>query len=150
MWAQFVNDALARAGHKARVDHRSLSEQGLDQEPITYSRASIELGKRKLPTPQTEEMVRRRTRNGKREQLQKGKTAAYQPLPIPDIYVDHIDDVLAPDLEDNVTQRREIEREITRARYRNAAQAERATAAATQTAQPPGLAKPHPATRRRE
>jgi len=32
-WAVAVNQRLERAGHAARVDHRSLSEQGIDREP---------------------------------------------------------------------------------------------------------------------
>jgi hypothetical protein len=33
-WADYCNDALERAGSCARVDHRSLLEQGIDLEPI--------------------------------------------------------------------------------------------------------------------
>ncbi|MGD0192476.1 MAG: MobQ family relaxase, partial [Rhizomicrobium sp.] len=32
-WAVAVNAHLARAGHEARVDHRSLAEQGIEREP---------------------------------------------------------------------------------------------------------------------
>jgi ATP-dependent exoDNAse (exonuclease V) alpha subunit len=32
-WAQFVNDALAAAGHDARIDHRSYKKQGIDKLP---------------------------------------------------------------------------------------------------------------------
>jgi hypothetical protein len=32
-WADAVNRHLARAGHEARVDHRSLTDQGIDREP---------------------------------------------------------------------------------------------------------------------
>ena len=32
-WAEFENQALARAGEMARVDHRSLKAQGIDREP---------------------------------------------------------------------------------------------------------------------
>lgn len=32
-WAMAANHALERAGHSARIDHRSLADQGLDREP---------------------------------------------------------------------------------------------------------------------
>lgn len=35
-WAEAVNSALARAGHEARVDHRSLAEQGIAREPTVH------------------------------------------------------------------------------------------------------------------
>ena len=35
-WAEAVNSALARAGHQARVDHRSLEAQGIDREPTVH------------------------------------------------------------------------------------------------------------------
>lgn len=35
-WAQFQNRALERAGHKARVDHRSYADQGIDREPTQH------------------------------------------------------------------------------------------------------------------
>lgn len=33
VWAQFQNEALAKAGHDVRVDHRTLDAQGIDREP---------------------------------------------------------------------------------------------------------------------
>lgn len=35
-WAAFTNDALARAGHTDKVDHRSLVAQGIDREPSKH------------------------------------------------------------------------------------------------------------------
>jgi hypothetical protein len=35
-WAEAVNGALERAGHAARVDHRSLVEQGIAREPTVH------------------------------------------------------------------------------------------------------------------
>src|SRR5450759_5336035 len=32
-WADAVNDHLEKYGHEARVDHRSLADQGIDREP---------------------------------------------------------------------------------------------------------------------
>lgn len=35
-WAQLANQHLERAGHTARIDHRSLAEQGIDREPTRH------------------------------------------------------------------------------------------------------------------
>lgn len=35
-WGQQANRALERAGHDARIDHRSLKEQGIDREPTQH------------------------------------------------------------------------------------------------------------------
>ncbi len=35
-WAQLQNRALEKAGHKARVDHRSYEDQGIDREPTRH------------------------------------------------------------------------------------------------------------------
>lgn len=35
-WSQQANRALERAGHDARIDHRSLKEQGIDREPTQH------------------------------------------------------------------------------------------------------------------
>jgi hypothetical protein len=35
-WADLVNDHLARAGHEARVDHRSYKVQGVDLQPMIH------------------------------------------------------------------------------------------------------------------
>jgi hypothetical protein len=36
LWAVYENRALARYGHKQRVDHRRLEDQGIDREPTTH------------------------------------------------------------------------------------------------------------------
>lgn len=36
LWEGMVNQALEAAGHEARVDHRSLKEQGIDREPTQH------------------------------------------------------------------------------------------------------------------
>lgn len=35
-WADLANGALERAGHSARIDHRSLAAQGIDREPTRH------------------------------------------------------------------------------------------------------------------
>ena len=35
-WAQLANGALERAGHSARVDHRSLADQGIERKPSIH------------------------------------------------------------------------------------------------------------------
>lgn len=35
-WADLSNKALERAGHSARIDHRSLKKQGIDREPTVH------------------------------------------------------------------------------------------------------------------
>ena len=35
-WADLANDYLARYGHEARIDHRSLAAQGIDRRPATH------------------------------------------------------------------------------------------------------------------
>jgi hypothetical protein len=35
-WAEYQNRALEKYGHEARVDHRSLEDQGLDRQPTTH------------------------------------------------------------------------------------------------------------------
>lgn len=39
-WANFANSALADAGVDARIDHRSLAEQGIGLEPVNYHLAT--------------------------------------------------------------------------------------------------------------
>lgn len=40
-WADYANRALERAGHEARIDHRSLKEQGLEREPQIHLGAQV-------------------------------------------------------------------------------------------------------------
>ena len=35
-WAELANAALAKAGHEARIDHRTLKAQGIDREPTEH------------------------------------------------------------------------------------------------------------------
>lgn len=35
-WAELTNAALAKAGHEARIDHRTLKAQGIDREPTEH------------------------------------------------------------------------------------------------------------------
>lgn len=35
-WAELVNTALERAGFEARVDHRTLEEQGIERLPLAH------------------------------------------------------------------------------------------------------------------
>ena len=51
LWADHVNRALARAGERGRVDHRSLEAQGVDRLPqIHLGRAVIEMQQRGIAT----------------------------------------------------------------------------------------------------
>ncbi|EDX82412.1 MobA/MobL family [Synechococcus sp. PCC 7335] len=40
-WAEYANRALERAGHDARIDHRSLKEQGVEREPQIHLGAQV-------------------------------------------------------------------------------------------------------------
>lgn len=40
-WADYANRALERAGHDARIDHRSLKEQGIEREPQIHLGAQV-------------------------------------------------------------------------------------------------------------
>ncbi|EDX82378.1 MobA/MobL family [Synechococcus sp. PCC 7335] len=40
-WAEYANRALERAGHEARIDHRSLKEQGIEREPQIHLGAQV-------------------------------------------------------------------------------------------------------------
>ncbi|MDE3240883.1 MAG: MobA/MobL family protein, partial [Paracoccaceae bacterium] len=44
-WAEFANAALERAGFEARIDHRSLAEQGIELAPVSYSPHVVEHAK---------------------------------------------------------------------------------------------------------
>lgn len=41
-WAAFANDALERAGFDVRIDHRTLAEQGIEIEPVSYNHWAAE------------------------------------------------------------------------------------------------------------
>lgn len=40
-WAEYANQALERAGHTERIDHRSLKEQGVEREPQIHLGAKV-------------------------------------------------------------------------------------------------------------
>ena len=40
-WAEHANRALAAAGSDARIDHRTLAEQGIDREPVGHVRGDV-------------------------------------------------------------------------------------------------------------
>jgi len=120
-----ANAALAEAGRSERIDRRTLAEQGIDREPINYSRAALDLGKRGVITPQAEEMERRKKRN----RLRPARAAAGRALPVPHIEREEIREASAIDQEQTQTREtprpdawREIEREIIRAKYRRGKQ----------------------------
>jgi hypothetical protein len=46
-WARMTNAALEEAGHDARIDHRSLAEQGIDREPTVHMGARATAMERK-------------------------------------------------------------------------------------------------------
>jgi hypothetical protein len=50
-WADYQNRALEKAGHDARVDHRSLQERGIEREPTTHlGRAASQMERRGEPS----------------------------------------------------------------------------------------------------
>jgi hypothetical protein len=134
-WEELANAALEAAGFDERIDRRSLAEQGIDREPIHYSRNTIELEKREgTITPQAEEMGRRKRRN----KLRPARRKAGRALPVPHIEREEIREVPAIDREQTHTRetlrrdaRREIERGIIRSKHRAATAAERAQNAST-------------------
>lgn len=52
-WAELCNSALERAGHGARVDHRSLAAQGIQREPSEHLGAAATGFERRTGTPST-------------------------------------------------------------------------------------------------
>jgi hypothetical protein len=76
-----ANAALSQAGRRERIDRRTLAEQGVEREPINYTRAVLELDKRGVRTEQSEEMRRRKKRN----RLRSAIAAAGRAVPVPHI-----------------------------------------------------------------
>lgn len=71
-WAEMVNKALERAGHEARIDHRSLSAQGSSLEPTVHlgpSAAAIERKGQNSRRGAVNKAIQER--NGSREELEK-------------------------------------------------------------------------------
>ncbi len=116
MWEALANEALVHAGSSARIDRRSLADQGLEREPVNRSRASLELQKRGILTEQAREMIRRESRNEQRAKSNRAKDATRKPLPaqsIEDYDNEGMDNKPSPSAES-----RETDRETIRAEYR--------------------------------
>jgi MobA/MobL family len=79
-WQDFTNAALASAGFGERIDRRTLTEQGVDRDPVHRSRNAVEVSKKTGElTPQLKEMNRRERHN----MLQEMARHAAQPVPLP-------------------------------------------------------------------
>ncbi len=66
-WAQFQNRALEKAGHEARVDHRSYQDQGIDREPTQHlGKAAHRKEQRGEPTRIGEQNRQVQARNAER------------------------------------------------------------------------------------
>jgi hypothetical protein len=63
-WAEIQNQHLARHGHAARVDHRSLKEQGIEREPEIHLGG---IGVRKLAETDISALLARRAAEGELE-----------------------------------------------------------------------------------
>jgi hypothetical protein len=67
-WANIQNEHLERHGHAARVDHRSLKEQGIDREPERHLGGR---GVRALAEPDITDLLERRAAEGQQERAQR-------------------------------------------------------------------------------
>ena len=56
-WAEFANAALERSGHDARIDHRTLAEQGIDRIPQIHKGAADHMSKRGIETERMAQAV---------------------------------------------------------------------------------------------
>ncbi len=69
-WAEYQNQALEKYGFEARVDHRSLEDQGIDREPTTHLGPNAQaLEDQGVATERGDENRRRKAANSNREQL---------------------------------------------------------------------------------
>ncbi len=69
-WAVLANRHLERHGHAARIDHRSLSEQGLDREPTVHlGYAANEMAQRGMSSDRMDALKEILTRNTIRVEL---------------------------------------------------------------------------------
>lgn len=69
-WANLANRHLARHGHAARIDHRSLDAQGIDREPTTHlGYAAAEMTKRGAQSDRVDEYRGIVARNDERADL---------------------------------------------------------------------------------
>ena len=66
-WARMQNAHLARHGYEARVDHRSLAEQGIDRAPERHLGGA---GVRSLTEHEISDLLERRAREGEHERSQ--------------------------------------------------------------------------------
>jgi len=69
-WAEITNTHLERHGHEARVDHRSLKEQGIEREPEKHLGGA---GVRKLNRDDISTLLERRAAEGEHERAQAQK-----------------------------------------------------------------------------
>ena len=94
VWADLTNSALERAGHSARVDHRTLKAQGIDREPtIHLGPAATAIERRgqdsqKKLNHQERQAERHAKAKAKREaegkaERQSAAAAAPAPVPVP-------------------------------------------------------------------
>ena len=75
-WEEYANRALERAGYDARIDHRSLKEQGVEREPQIHLGAKVlEMESRGVPTRVGEESRRisKVNRDIERKEVQREK-----------------------------------------------------------------------------
>lgn len=73
LWSKSANQALERAGHENRIDHRSLKDQGIDREPTTHlGPASAAMERKGITTERGEEY---RESQGKQGQSQEKEIA---------------------------------------------------------------------------
>jgi MobA/MobL family len=69
-WADYQNRALEKYGHEARVDHRSLEDQGIDREPTTHLGPGAQgMEDRGIKSDRGDENRRRQTANDNRKEL---------------------------------------------------------------------------------
>ncbi len=66
-WAGMANAALERAGQDARIDHRSLLDQGIDREPMPHiGPAALQMEERGIATKKGQKALEATERNEKR------------------------------------------------------------------------------------
>ena len=79
LWAERANHMLRLAGHKVRIDHRTLEAQGIDRAPTTHLGPSVAALERKgIRTERGE-----RNRQRETEALEAAKAVQPAPAPVP-------------------------------------------------------------------
>lgn len=122
-YERLANEALTANGTAERIDRRTLAARGIEREPVSRSRATLELENRGLSTAQGTEMAER----AKRNIIRQAKAAVGRALPVQHIETIEIAETpvartapkparQAPPRDD----RREMERREISARYRAA------------------------------